>query len=389
MFRILVIEDVLMLRRLLKTSLQVQGFEVFEAEDGETALALACSVRPTLIIADLHLPGISGIEVCRQIKANPDLAATFFILLSADNSPGKQELARAAGANAFLTKPLKVEELGARLRAWIRLHGLKAWMQVQQDFKEERQLAQALRFQQQILETELGEAASYVRSLLPKPCESPVAIDYQFLPSRYLGGDCFDYFWLDADRLVIYLLDVSGHGLGAALFSVSVQSVLRSQSLPNVHFDQPDQVLSALNQRFQSHEEHARYFTMWYSVYRLSSRELVYASAGHPPALLLSGRSARCLKTQGKPIGLFSEAQFQSSSCSIDQPSALYVFSDGIYEFVQESGKTWTIEELMQLLTGAGESGYSTTEQIVQTVRAKISGGEFGDDCSILRVRLG
>jgi phosphoserine phosphatase RsbU/P len=389
MFRILVIEDVLMLRRLLKKSLQVQGFEVFEAADGETALAEVQSVRPTLIIADLHLPGINGIEVCRRIKEDPQLATTFFILLSADNSPEKQELAREAGANAFLSKPLKVEELGARLRAWIRLYGLKGWMQAQRDFKEERQLAQALRFQQQILEAELGEGASYVRSLLPKPCQNPVAIDYQFLPSRYLGGDCFDYFWLNADQLVIYLLDVSGHGLGAALFSVSVQSVLRSRSLPHVQFDQPDQVLNALNERFQSQDENARYFTMWYGVYRLSTQELVYASAGHPPALLLSGESTHYLKTRGKPIGLLPEAQFKNSYHSVCQPSALYVFSDGIYEFAQESGKTWTIEEFMNLVAGrAGEAIDLTTEQIIQTVRTKISSGEFEDDCSILRVQL-
>jgi phosphoserine phosphatase RsbU/P len=391
MFRILVIEDVLLLRRLLKTSLQLQGFEVFEAEDGESALAQIESVRPTLIISDLHLPGINGIEVCRQMKANPAFASTFFILLSADNSPEKQELAREAGANAFLSKPLKVEELGARLRAWIRLHGLKGWMQSQQIFKEEHQLVQALRFQQQILEQELGEAASYVRSLLPKPCQAPIAIDFQFLPSKYLGGDCFDYYWLNADQLVIYLLDVSGHGLGSALFSVSVQSVLRSQSLPKVRFDQPDQVLSALNDRFQSDDENSRYFTMWYGVYRLSTKEIVYASAGHPPALLISERSpVHYLKARGKPIGLLPEAQFKNSYHTISEPSVLYVFSDGIYEFAQASGKTWSIEELICLLTeGQGVVPPMNTAQVVEKVKAKIENGEFEDDCSILRVQLG
>jgi phosphoserine phosphatase RsbU/P len=392
MFKILVIEDASMLRRLLKKSLQVQGFEVVEAEDGESGLRQAEMVRPTLIISDLHLPGISGIEVCRQVKTNPSLASTFFILLTGDNSPEKQDLAREAGADAFLSKPLKIEELGVRLEAWIRLHGLKGWIQSRQDFQEERKMAQALRFQQRILEAELQEAAIYVRSLLPKPCSTPIAIDFQFLPSKYLGGDCFDYYWLNADQFVIYLLDVSGHGLGAALFSVSVQSVLRSQSLPQVCFDQPDQVLNALNSRFQTNDDNVRYFTIWYGVYQVSTRELVYASAGHPPALLRSlnaETTVQYLKARGKPIGLLPETQFKNSYQTITEASVLYLFSDGVYEFSLESGKTWKIEEFIQLVAGDPGRAAMSTEQIIQKVKTKIASGEFEDDCSLIRAQLG
>jgi len=392
MLKILVIEDASMLRRLLKKSLQIQGFEVVEAEDGESGLRQAQMVRPTLIISDLHLPGISGIEVCRQVKTNPSIASTFFILLTADSSPEKQDLAREAGADAFLSKPLKIEELGARLEAWVRLRGLKGWIQSRHDFQEERKMAQALRFQQRILEAELQEAATYVRSILPKPCSTPIAIDFQFLPSKYLGGDCFDYYWLNADQFVIYLLDVSGHGLGAALFSVSVQSVLRSQSLPQVCFDQPDQVLSALNSRFQSSEDNVRYFTIWYGVYQVSTRELVYASAGHPPALLRSLNAEtplQYLKARGKPIGLLPETQFKNSRQTITEASVLYLFSDGVYEFSLESGKTWKIEEFIQLVTGNPGQTAMSTEQIIQKVKTKIGSGEFEDDCSLIRAQLG
>jgi phosphoserine phosphatase RsbU/P len=385
MFKILIIEDSAMLRRLLKTTLQTQGFEVIEAESGEAGLVMAQHDRPKLIISDLHLPGISGTEVCQTLKSNPLTSGIFFILLSIDNSPKQQESAQEVGADAFLSKPLNVDELGARLRAWIRLHGLKNWMQSQQSFHEEQQLVQALKFQQQILETELQEAASYVRSLLPKPCTDPIAIDYQFLPSRYLGGDCFDYYWLDDDQLVIYLLDVSGHGLGSALFSVSVQSVLRSKSLPNVAFDQPDQVLHALNDRFQADHENARYFTMWYGVYRVSTQELVYASAGHPPAILISQQSVQALRTKGKPIGLLPEAQFYNAYCVIREPSVLYIFSDGLYEFSQANQQIWGMEALVKLLQ---RSAHAPLEQLIETVKSKIDDREFDDDCSLIGIQL-
>jgi phosphoserine phosphatase RsbU/P len=392
MFKILVIEDTLMLRRLLKTSLHLQGFDVVEAEDGESGLSLAEQVRPTLIMADLHLPGMNGIDLCRKIKGNPAIASTFFILITADNSPEKRELAQEAGADAFLSKPLKVEELGTRLQSWIRLHGLKGWMQSRQEFRAEQEMAQALRFQQRILEAELQEAASYVRSLLPKPCDAPIAVDFQFLPSKYLGGDCFDYYWLNEDQFVVYLLDVSGHGLGSALFSVSVQSVLRSQSLPNVQFDQPDQVLNALNNRFQADNDNVRYFTMWYGVYCVSTRQLVYASAGHPPALLRSVNAetpVQYLKAPGKPVGLLPESRFKNSYHTVSEPSVLYLFSDGVYEFSLADGKTWKIEEFIQLAVGNLDSVAMSAEQIIHKVRAKIDGGEFEDDCSLVRVQLG
>jgi phosphoserine phosphatase RsbU/P len=392
MFKILVIEDTFILRRLLRTSLQAHGFEAIEAEDGEAGLRLAQRDRPTLIIADLHLPGINGIEVCRQIRESAASASTFFILMTADNSPEQEELAREAGANAFLAKPLRVEELGKRLQSWMRLHGLKGWMQSRQSFQEERQMAQALKFQQQILEAELQEAASYVRSLLPTPCDAPIAVDFQFLPSRYLGGDCFDYYWLNEDQFVIYLLDVSGHGLGAALFSVSIQSVLRSQSLPNVQFDQPEQVLGALNSRFQADDHNVRYFTMWYGVYRVSTRELVYASAGHPPALWRSRNSeipVQYLKAPGKPIGLLPESRFENSCYTLREPGTLYLFSDGVYEFALENGKVWKMEEFVQLATGNQGCAALSAAEIIDKVREKIGGGEFEDDCSLVRVQLG
>jgi serine phosphatase RsbU (regulator of sigma subunit) len=102
-----------------------------------------------------------------------------------------------------------------------------------------------------------------------------------------LGGDSFGCHWLDEDTFAIYLVDVSGHGVGAALLSVSVMNALRSQSLPDINFNNPEQVLASLNVAFPSEENNDMFFTIWYGVYNKSTRELTYASVGHPPALFL------------------------------------------------------------------------------------------------------
>ena len=101
------------------------------------------------------------------------------------------------------------------------------------------------------LNQELAEAAEYVRSILPHPIsQGEIRIDWKFIPSTSLGGDAFGYYWLDEDHFVISLIDVSGHGVGAAMLSASVMNALRSQSLPDTDFKDPEQVLASLNVAF-------------------------------------------------------------------------------------------------------------------------------------------
>ena len=147
------------------------------------------------------------------------------------------------------------------------------------------------------LNEELAEAADYVKNMLPKPInEGPVKTDWRFIPSTSLGGDAFGYHWIDGDHFAIYLLDVSGHGVGAALLSVSVMNALRSQTLPETDFKDSKQVLESLNIAFPGEENNDMFFTMWYGVYNKSTRELTYASGGHPPAIFIGRQHYRRFK---------------------------------------------------------------------------------------------
>ena len=139
------------------------------------------------------------------------------------------------------------------------------------------------------LNEDLSDAADYVKTILPAPItEGPVRSNWEFIPSASLGGDAFGYHWLDKDNFAIYLLDVSGHGVGAALLSATITNILRSRALPRVDFCEPDQVLSALNKSFPGEENNDMFFTIWYGVYNKSKHYLTYSSGGHPPALLIS-----------------------------------------------------------------------------------------------------
>ncbi len=167
------------------------------------------------------------------------------------------------------------------------------------------------------LNGELTEAADYVRKILPQPVrEGSIRTNWRFVPSTSLGGDAFGYHRIDDENLAAYLIDVSGHGVGAALLSISVINVLRSQSLRKTDFKDPGQVLQSLNNAFPSESNKDMFFTMWYGVYNENSRELTYASGGHPPAILFDDNSAsdskiKLLRTPNYVIGGMPESYLQ------------------------------------------------------------------------------
>lgn len=372
MFKILVIDDDPAIGELLRRLLGKQGYDVTIARDGQEGVEKAKELNPALIICDWIMPKLTGIQVCSQLKAEAELSTTFFILLTSRKSVADRVKGLDAGADDFIAKPIEVNELKARVRAGLRLH----------------QLSQDLRHQKRLIETELAEAADYVRSLLPEPLSEPVRIEAKFVPSRQLGGDSFDYFWLDENNLAMYLLDVAGHGLKAALPSVSVLNLLRSRALPNINYHQPSDVLRALNATFQMSYQNDKYFTIWYGVYNRSQNEIIYASAGHPPAILISGNSSspniQKLKTPGLPVGMFPEAMYLDESCSVGDLSYLYIFSDGVYEILQADGTVWGIDPFIDLLSN--KAATEGLDEILNFVKDLNSGEVFDDDFSLLKI---
>lgn len=396
MFKILVIDDDPIVRTVLKRTLQNQGYDTSIAKNGEEGIRQAQLLRPALIICDWMMSGVDGLEVCRQIRTDPELATTFFILLTARGAaPGEEEdrvRGLDAGADEFISKPIEMNELKARVRAGLRLHQLNQDLQSQKEVLET--LNQDLQTQKQILEAELAEAADYVRSLLPSPLVGAVTTENLFIPSAQLGGDCFDHYWIDEDNLAIYLLDVSGHGVGSALLSVSVLNILRSQSLPNTNFCQPSEVLKALNHAFQMTKHGDKYFTIWYGVYHRLKRQLIYANAGHPPALLLSNISTTSIQVKqlsslDLPIGFLPDVQFEDAIFQIEDNSILYIFSDGAYEINQSDGKFWGLDAFIDLLTKHSLKDPCVLNQLLANIITLNSQNNLDDDFSLVKVNFG
>ncbi len=234
---------------------------------------------------------------------------------------------------------------------------------------------------------ELSQAAEYVRALLPPSLCGEVAINHLFMPSSDLGGDMFDYYWLDSDHLVIYLLDVAGHGVKSALLSISVLNVMRSRALQIEDFHQPATVLQELNRIFQMGDQGDDYFTMWYGVYNRVDRTITYASAGHPPALIVNpDRTVQQLNIGGIAIGLMPDIAYTQGVCHIEAGSRFYLFSDGVYEIIQENGKLWEFDAFVDLISVYQHQHSNHLDSIFSHICRIKDSNAFDDDFSLIQV---
>jgi sigma-B regulation protein RsbU (phosphoserine phosphatase) len=189
----------------------------------------------------------------------------------------------------------------------------------------------------------------------------------------------------------MYLLDVSGHGWGAALFSVSVINVLRSHALPKTDFRDPQQVLFSLNNAFPGEQHNDMFFTIWYGVYNKSSEKLVYASGGHPPALLIPNPSQRDakidqLKTPGFIVGGSSDVTYHKKTQRISRSSRLIVFSDGVYDIIKSDGTIWGFDNFLEFIAKLPIESKSYLDSLLHYVQELTQKKTFDDDFTILEI---
>ncbi|MEJ8847899.1 PP2C family protein-serine/threonine phosphatase [Variovorax rhizosphaerae] len=252
---------------------------------------------------------------------------------------------------------------------------------------------EALQLTHDRLQLELRDAERYVRAVLPDPLTEPFTVDWRFVPSTELGGDSFGYHWIDTEHLAIYLIDVCGHGVGSALLSVAVADTLRSEALQKTDFRSPAEVLTALNQAYQMERHGELFSTVWYGVYDRATGALRYASAGHPPAIAVSGHGealgeARPLPASGTCIGLSPAARFQEQQCVLQSPARLFVFSDGAYEITRPDGSMLAFSEFAEILAQPVPNGKSELDSLLDFARESHGPGALEDDFTIIKLAL-
>jgi hypothetical protein len=236
------------------------------------------------------------------------------------------------------------------------------------------------------MDRDLAQASAYVEALLPPPITTgAIRADWLYEPSTKIGGDAFGYGQLTEDLFAAYLIDVSGHGAGAAMHSVTVMNLLRQHALPGTDMADPAQVLTSLNAMFQMEQHAETYFTVWYGVFDQRSRRLTFASAGHHPAFLTSpGADLIPLRTRNGLIGAVPGKRYVAEADQTPPGASLFLFSDGVFEIVTNDGHEWALQDFLPLILRPPADGLTTCQRIFRDVTKEARPGGFDDDFSLV-----
>jgi len=394
--RILVVDDSVVERNLFVHMVAKWGYPVEFASNGQEAIALVERDRFQLVLADWQMPGMQGTEMCVALRQLDLGHYTYIILMSAQNDEEFLIKALDAGADDVLTKPVDGNELEARLQSAVRRIELQAQLARKAD-----ELAHA----HDLIAQDLRAVSGLQRSFLPEAQSTFQGLNYQWLsvPSKYVSGDHLQVFELQRNVYGFYLLDVSGHGIPAAVKSMQLVQMFADRSATSIVFEgrvgsdgqrlvsRPREVVARLNRLFQQTESDLSYFTMIYGVFNTATREVSLCQAGHPSPLLLSaGKPARVLGSGGYPVGLFDLDEFEDIELTLGDEDSLILYSDGVTEVLSASGEAFGEERLLEFVDQQSSQGrWSDLPERIQ-MRVQRWGGQiieqkgFEDDVSIL-----
>lgn len=376
---LLVVDDNAENSHLLARTLERQGHRTREVQNGLEALALLAETPFDLVLLDVLMPELDGYETLGRIKADPKLRHIPVIMISALDELKSVVRCIEAGAEDYLPKPFDPTLLRARVGACLEKKRFR---------DQEQAYLKQIDETRKRLQSELHEAARYVSSILPDPIDEPFRIRWAYNPSTELGGDSFGYHWIDDDHFAIYLLDVCGHGVGAALLSVAAINVMRTMSLQNVDFREPAEVLRGLNDTFPMEKHNNMYFTIWYGVYERSTSRLRHVSGGHPPAVLFTPgeQEPHLLRSPGMLIGAMPGATFHSEDTQVPAGSRLCVFCDGAYEIRREKEEMLDFEEEFLPFLNAHRASEKLPDELLEWIRSFSRQEALDDDYSFVAI---
>lgn len=321
-------------------SLLRKEFIIDTADHPEKGLQMFRENGPyPVVVSDLKMPDMDGLTFLSEIgKLNED---TIGIILT-----GHADIQAAVTALnqgyvfRFLTKPTERNTLRNVINA-----GLEQYKLIIGDKLKAR-----------IIHDDLKAAAYIQQSFLPgkRSEDDSIALNWLFRPSDYVGGDMFDLIQLDDDNTGFYLMDISGHGVSAALAAISVSRLLsRPEQLKGQQskaLTSPGELLLQLDEDYPI-ERMNKHFTMFYGIINKTNKTLHYSSAGHlPPILLRNSGEIEELEKGGSVIGINSGIPFEEEEIDFQEGDRLFVYTDGISEYEKQSKEMFGSERIISII---------------------------------------
>ena len=391
---ILVVDDTAANLQVLTGMLKDRGYRVRPVPSGKLALQAAQRDPPDLILLDINMPEMNGYEVCEHLKADGALRGVPVIFISALTEPLDKVKAFSIGGVDYLTKPFQMEELHARVETHLNLRRLQVELE-----QANAQLEKA----NGRMSRDLRAAAKIQETFLPRKAPQMPGAEFAWIyrPCTELAGDGLNIIPLADDKVALYVLDVSGHGVASALLSVTLSRLLSPPSDPSsilvrhggaggpLDITPPAEVAARLNHLFPFDAETAQFTTLAYGILDTSTGEFRYASAGHPgPVHLPVNGEGTILEGQGSPIGLGDEA-YEERSIGLQAGDRLYLYSDGVPEAMGPAEEQFGEARLLEAIARQRpEPLVDGVVALAEEVVAWQGSGRLQDDISILAVEF-
>jgi phosphoserine phosphatase RsbU/P len=377
--RILLVEDSSTMRRMLSMKLVAEGYDVSTANDGVEGLAKAREEpHPELILTDYEMPEMDGAGLCRALKADKELRSIPVLMLTTRDEADNKIAGLEAGADEYIVKPKSPEDflvLFAQIRSHFRIADLNT----------------ALAKQNRLLETahkkltfELDLARKVQLALMPRPPKprGVLRLAVRYTPANQLGGDVYDIYRLDHDRLGILVADVSGHGVNSAMLSGMVKALAAPLSIAVL---EPGELLAGLDVATEQYFPEGYFCTGFYLIADEETGLVRYAGVGHPPAIIVGPNGPRTLPSNPGMLGIGMVDGTAGGSDRLDPGESLVIYTDGLTDAMDPSDALFGEERLKTVLQSHyGADPHEILNQVDAALDRHTSPGSPADDINII-----
>jgi len=370
----------LLLTQYFRREIRKGEYEFKFAHNGLEALTILLKEKDfDIILSDINMPEMDGLTLLTKINEmrNPALKC---IMVSAYGDMGNIRQAMNNGAFDFATKPIDLDDLSVTIE--------KAIAQIEYIHQMQQEHSQL-----ESLKNDLAVASEIQQAILPRvfppfPEEADkMDIAASMTPAKDVGGDFYDFFRIDDDRIGFVIADVSGKGIPAAIFMAVSRTLIRATG---VRGSNPADCITYSNKLLAAESVDCMFVTVFYGIFNMKTGEISYCNAGHNPPYVLkrNGQVEALPMSQDPMVGAIDGIDYHEASLQLDQGDALVMFTDGVTEAMNIQNEEFGEERLEDTLD---EVALHNCQQIVDAIKADVAAfageAEQSDDITVLALK--
>lgn len=360
--RILVIDDEAPVRDFMKKILTRAGYIIFTASDGKEAIEKLENLYVDLIILDMHMPQMNGLEVLQQIRNN-NITNKPVLMVSGNHDADLRVESYRLGAYDFITKPEQTEVMLKRIENGIKIGEII-------DFND-------------YMKIELFMAKKLQKYIFPEPDYVSDRLDiYSWsLPLSDIGGDLYDYIHFKNDTIIFFVADVSGHSISASMFTAIVKMVFRNALKLT---EDPGEIMTIVNHELSANLPVESFVTMFCGLIDSGSSILKYSNAGHPkPYIIGSGRVLELGETDPF-LGPIKDNRYETRQMPLNSGDMLFIYTDGMEDIIDESFRQLNLRTFLDRMKDMRAGDRARFTEITN----ELSGDRYirSDDCTIMLI---